>query len=111
MIQDGASKCTLEVSEAVSQLLNATPAGEQMQETEWEEVIISEAHILANNVQPEEQGSAPAVIQLQESSVCIDSVEQKERQNEGLETQPSTEVVNSANALSNPTSAVKQTTG
>ncbi|XP_015273714.1 PREDICTED: HMG domain-containing protein 3 [Gekko japonicus] len=112
VVQDGASKCTLEVSEAVSQLLNAAPSGGQMQETEWEEVIISEAHILANNVRPEEQGSSPAVIQLQESSACVDSsLEQKEKENEGLETQSSTEVVNSANALSNPTSAVKQAIG
>ncbi|XP_060096304.1 HMG domain-containing protein 3 [Heteronotia binoei] len=112
MGQDGASKCTQEVSEAVSQLLNAAPAGEQVQETEWEEVIISEAHILANNVQPEEHGNAPTVIQIQENSASVDSsLEQKERENEGPETQPSTEVVNSANVLSNPTSAMKQTIG
>ncbi|XP_077182720.1 HMG domain-containing protein 3 isoform X3 [Paroedura picta] len=112
MTPDGASKCTLEASEAVSQLLNAAPAREQMPETEWEEVIISEAHILATNDQPEEQGSAPAVIQLQESTACTDSaLEQKEREREGLETQSPTEVVNAANVLSNPTSALKQTIG
>ncbi|XP_078509698.1 HMG domain-containing protein 3 isoform X1 [Lissotriton helveticus] len=34
---------------AVSQLLRVVPGGEKPQETEWEEVIISEAHILQND--------------------------------------------------------------
>uniref|UniRef100_A0A8D2J351 HMG-box containing 3 n=1 Tax=Varanus komodoensis TaxID=61221 RepID=A0A8D2J351_VARKO len=70
--QDSASKSTLESSEAVTQLLNAAPAGGQGQETEWEEVIISEAHILANNLQPEEQGKATALVQLQEGVARAD---------------------------------------
>ncbi|XP_062976925.1 HMG domain-containing protein 3 [Elgaria multicarinata webbii] len=111
--QDSASKSTLESSEAVTQLLNAAaPVGGQVQETEWEEVIISEAHILANNVQPEEQGNVTAVIQLQEAIAQVDPpLEPKERENEGLETQPSAEMANAANLLSSPTSAVKHPTG
>uniref|UniRef100_A0A8B9ZLB9 HMG-box containing 3 n=1 Tax=Anas platyrhynchos TaxID=8839 RepID=A0A8B9ZLB9_ANAPL len=36
---ESTSKSALESSEAVSQLLNAVPAGGQMQETEWEELL------------------------------------------------------------------------
>ncbi|XP_061473340.1 HMG domain-containing protein 3 isoform X2 [Rhineura floridana] len=112
VVNDSASKSVLESSEAVTQLLNAAPCGEQVQETEWEEVIISEAHIIANNMQPEEQGNATAVIQLQEAIVQAEpSLGHKERENEGLETQPSAEIVTTASSISNPTSAVKHSAG
>ncbi|XP_034258443.1 HMG domain-containing protein 3 isoform X1 [Pantherophis guttatus] len=107
LVQDNPAKCVLESSEAVTQLLNASPVEGQMQETEWEEVIISEAHILANNVQSEEQGGATTIIQLQESLAQIEpSLEQKERENE-----PSAETANVPSPISHPTSTVKNTTG
>lgn len=40
------SKLTLENSEAVSQLLSVAPPREVGEENEWEEVIISDAHVL-----------------------------------------------------------------
>ncbi|NWI87053.1 HMGX3 protein, partial [Pitta sordida] len=52
---DSSSKCALESSEAVSQLLSAVPAGGQMPEMEWEEVIISEAHALPSDVLAEDR--------------------------------------------------------
>ncbi|KAJ1128313.1 hypothetical protein NDU88_006692 [Pleurodeles waltl] len=45
---------------AVNQLLRVGPCGEKPQETEWEEVIISEAHILQNNL--EVKGAAAEVV-------------------------------------------------
>lgn len=39
-------KLTLENSEAVSQLLSVAPPREVGEENEWEEVIISDAHVL-----------------------------------------------------------------
>ncbi|XP_013367666.1 PREDICTED: HMG domain-containing protein 3 isoform X1 [Chinchilla lanigera] len=44
--KENACKLTLENSEAVSQLLNVAPPREAGEESEWEEVIISDAHIL-----------------------------------------------------------------
>lgn len=112
VVHDNTSKSTLESSEAVTQLLNAASSGEQVQETEWEEVIISEAHILANNTQPEEQGNATTIIQFQEGTTMIDSaLEPKEKDTEGLEAQPSTEVVSPGNSLANLTSLLKQQMG
>uniref|UniRef100_A0ABM5FL76 HMG domain-containing protein 3 isoform X1 n=2 Tax=Pogona vitticeps TaxID=103695 RepID=A0ABM5FL76_9SAUR len=108
--QVSASKSMLESSEAVTQLLNAVPAVGQVQEAEWEEVIISEAHILANNLQPAEQGNATAVIHLQESIAQADPPSER-RENEGLEKQPSTEVGKAANSLAHPSSAVKLPVG
>ncbi|XP_023473212.1 HMG domain-containing protein 3 isoform X5 [Equus przewalskii] len=44
--KENASKLTLENSEAVSQLLNVAPPREVGEESEWEEVIISDTHVL-----------------------------------------------------------------
>nr|XP_012597009.1 HMG domain-containing protein 3 [Microcebus murinus] len=44
--KENASKLTLENSEAVSQLLSVAPPREVGKENEWEEVIISDAHVL-----------------------------------------------------------------
>ncbi|KAG8504521.1 HMG domain-containing protein 3 [Galemys pyrenaicus] len=44
--KENASQLTLENSEAVSQLLNVAPPREVGEENEWEEVIISDAHVL-----------------------------------------------------------------
>ncbi|XP_067160787.1 HMG domain-containing protein 3 isoform X2 [Apteryx mantelli] len=89
---ESTSKSALESSEAVSQLLNAAPVGGQMQETEWEEVIISEAHILANNVLAEDRGSVVGVMLGQDSQLQRDSSEQTEKDSVGLGLPPSSEV-------------------
>ncbi|XP_060621411.2 HMG domain-containing protein 3 [Anolis sagrei] len=110
VVRDSSSKSALENSEAVTQFLNAVPTVGQVQEAEWEEVVISEAHILANNVQPEEQRSLTAVIQLQEGIAQADlPLEQKE--NGTLEAQTSTEIANTGNSLPNPASAMKHPMG
>ncbi|XP_061857960.1 HMG domain-containing protein 3 isoform X2 [Colius striatus] len=90
-VSESTSKSASESSEAVSQLLKAVPAGGQMQETEWEEVIISEAHILANNVLAEDR-SAVGVVLAQESQRQGDSSEQAEKESVGLGMPPSSEV-------------------
>ncbi|XP_074068752.1 HMG domain-containing protein 3 isoform X3 [Macrotis lagotis] len=57
-MKENPSKVTLENSEAVSQLLSVVPVGESVQEGEWEEIIISEAHILTNPGTPGESGNS-----------------------------------------------------
>lgn len=108
--QDSASKSMLESSEAVTQLLKAVPAMGQVQEVEWEEVVISEAHILANNLPQDDHGSATAVIRLQ-GSVSQAEPPSERRENEGVEKQPSAEAGNAANSLAPPPSAVKHPVG
>ncbi|KAM9373424.1 HMG domain-containing protein 3 [Phaethornis superciliosus] len=90
---ENTSKSALESSEAVSQLLNAVPGG-QMREMEWEEVIISESHILANNVLAEDRGNAAGVVLGQESQQGQgdSSSEQAEKDSIGLEVPLSSEV-------------------
>ncbi|XP_045432935.1 HMG domain-containing protein 3 isoform X7 [Pipistrellus kuhlii] len=51
------SKLTLENSEAVSQLLSVAPPREVGEENEWEEVIISDAHVLVKE-SPGNRGTA-----------------------------------------------------
>ncbi|XP_071615266.1 HMG domain-containing protein 3 isoform X2 [Heliangelus exortis] len=91
-VSESTSKSALESSEAVSQLLNAVPGG-QMREMEWEEVIVSEAHFLANNVLAEDGGSAVGVVLGQESQQGQgdSSSEQTEKDSLGLEVPPSSE--------------------
>ncbi|XP_036605837.1 HMG domain-containing protein 3 isoform X2 [Trichosurus vulpecula] len=60
-VKENPSKVTLENSEAVSQLLSVVPVGEAVQEGEWEEIIISEAHILTNPGTPGETGNSAVV--------------------------------------------------
>ncbi|XP_029402579.1 HMG domain-containing protein 3 isoform X2 [Mus pahari] len=55
--KENASKLTLENSEAVSQLLNVAPPGEGGEDREWEEVIVSDAHVLVKEV-PGNPGTA-----------------------------------------------------
>ncbi|KFW78543.1 HMG domain-containing protein 3, partial [Manacus vitellinus] len=92
-VSESPSKCALESSEAVSQLLNAVPTGGQMPEMEWEEVIISEAHFLPNNVLAEDRQGAVGVVLGQESQRQGDaSSEQAEKESAGLGVPPSSEV-------------------
>ncbi|XP_058575907.1 HMG domain-containing protein 3 isoform X3 [Neofelis nebulosa] len=55
--KENASKLTLENSEAVSQLLSVAPPREVGEENEWEEVIISDAHVLVKEA-PGNRGTA-----------------------------------------------------
>ncbi|XP_072204598.1 HMG domain-containing protein 3 [Excalfactoria chinensis] len=102
-VGESTSKSTLESSEAVSQLLSAVPDGGQMEETEWEEVIISDAHILANNVLAEDGGSAAGVTLGQESQLRGDSsAEQAEKDSIGLGMPPSSEVLSPTASTKKP---------
>ncbi|NXJ16166.1 HMGX3 protein, partial [Odontophorus gujanensis] len=102
-VGESTSKCALESSEAVSQLLSAVPDGGQMEETEWEEVIISDAHILANNVLAEDGGSAAGVTLGQESQLRGDSsAEQAEKDSTGLGMPPSSEVLSPSASAKKP---------
>ncbi|XP_075756652.1 HMG domain-containing protein 3 [Pelodiscus sinensis] len=106
--QEDATKCTLESSEAVSQLLSAVPVREQIHENEWEEVIISEAHILANSVQAQDDGNAAAVMPAKDCNVQGNSfLEQTERDSTERGSQPSAEI----RSLASPTSTVKKPMG
>ncbi|NXI51337.1 HMGX3 protein, partial [Chloroceryle aenea] len=92
-VSESTSKSALESSEAVSQLLSAVPVGGQMQETEWEEVIISEAHILANNMLAEDRVSAAGVMLCQQNQCQGDSSsEQPEKDSTELGILPTSEV-------------------
>ncbi|XP_076768694.1 HMG domain-containing protein 3 isoform X3 [Arvicanthis niloticus] len=55
--KENASKLTLENSEAVSQLLTIAPPREGGEDSEWEEVIVSDAHVLVKEV-PGNRGAA-----------------------------------------------------
>ncbi|XP_067423221.1 HMG domain-containing protein 3 isoform X2 [Emydura macquarii macquarii] len=106
--EENATKSTLESSEAVSQLLNAAPVREHMQETEWEEVIISEAHILANNAQAQDRGNASSMTLAKDSDVQGNSLEQTEKDSIGIGSQPSAEMTG---PLASRTSTVKKPMG
>uniref|UniRef100_G1N564 HMG box domain-containing protein n=1 Tax=Meleagris gallopavo TaxID=9103 RepID=G1N564_MELGA len=102
-VGESTSKSALESSEAVSQLLNAVPDGGQMEETEWEEVIISDAHILTNNVLAEDGGSAAGVTLGQGSQLQGDSsAEQAEKDSRGLGMPPSSEVLSTNASAKKP---------
>ncbi|XP_064134184.1 HMG domain-containing protein 3 isoform X4 [Loxodonta africana] len=66
--KENASKLTLENSEAVSQLLSIAPLRESGEENEWEEVIISDAHVLVKEV-PGNRGTAVTKTPVVKSSV------------------------------------------
>ncbi|NXM96063.1 HMGX3 protein, partial [Sylvia borin] len=102
-VSESSSKSTLESSEAVSQLLNAVPVGGQMPEMEWEEVIISEAHFLPNDVLAEDRRSAVGVVLGQESQWQADtSSEQAEKGSVGLGLSASSEVLSPNASVKKP---------
>ncbi|XP_073211442.1 HMG domain-containing protein 3 isoform X3 [Lepidochelys kempii] len=103
LAREDATKSTLESSEAVSQLLNAVPLQEQIQETEWEEVIISEAHILANR-----GNAAAATLAKENDAQGNSSLEQPEKDSIGIGSQPSAEMTS---PLASPTATVKKPMG
>ncbi|XP_052011547.1 HMG domain-containing protein 3 isoform X4 [Apodemus sylvaticus] len=57
--KENASKLTLENSEAVSQLLTVAPPRDGGEDSEWEEVTVSDAHVLVKEV-PGNRGTAIA---------------------------------------------------
>ncbi|KAM8994136.1 HMG domain-containing protein 3 isoform 1-T1 [Ara ararauna] len=92
-VSESTSKSALESSEAVSQLLNAVPVGGQMQEMEWEEVIVSEAHVLASSVLAEDGRGATGVMLSQDSQRQGESsTEQAEKDSVGMGMPLSSEV-------------------
>uniref|UniRef100_A0A8C8SU19 HMG-box containing 3 n=1 Tax=Pelusios castaneus TaxID=367368 RepID=A0A8C8SU19_9SAUR len=101
--RENATTSALESSEAVSQLLSAGPSREQTQEIEWEEVIISEAHILANNVQAQDGGTLAKDRDVQGSSS-----EQSQTDGSGVRSEPSAEVTS---PHANRTATVRKPTG
>ncbi|XP_063269233.1 HMG domain-containing protein 3 isoform X3 [Prinia subflava] len=98
---EGSSRSALESSEAVSQLLNAVPVGGQLPEMEWEEVIISEAHFLPNDVLAEDR-SAAGVVLGQESQRQADTSEQAEKGSVGLGMSTSSEVLSPNASVKKP---------
>ncbi|XP_069892489.1 HMG domain-containing protein 3 isoform X4 [Dipodomys merriami] len=72
------SKVTLENSEAVSQLLNVVPPREVGEENEWEEVIVSDAHVLVKGG-PGNRGTAvtkaPVVKNFVKTEVTLETPE------------------------------------
>ncbi|XP_064452748.1 HMG domain-containing protein 3 isoform X7 [Mirounga angustirostris] len=66
--KENASKLTLENSEAVSQLLSVAPPREVGEENEWEEVIISDAHVLVKEA-PGNRGTAATKTPMVKSGV------------------------------------------
>ncbi|XP_044773081.1 HMG domain-containing protein 3 isoform X3 [Neomonachus schauinslandi] len=66
--KENASKLTLENSEAVSQLLSIAPPREVGEENEWEEVIISDAHVLVKEA-PGNRGTAATKTPMVKSGV------------------------------------------
>ncbi|KFP80215.1 HMG domain-containing protein 3, partial [Acanthisitta chloris] len=105
-VSESSSRCASESSEAVSQLLSAVPVGGQMPETEWEEVVISEAHVLPNNVLAEDRRNAVGVVLGQESQQQQGDTasEQAEKESTGLGMTQSPEVLS-------PNSSVKKPVG
>ncbi|NWR09471.1 HMGX3 protein, partial [Paradoxornis webbianus] len=102
-VSETSSKSALESSEAVSQLLNAVPVGGQMPEMEWEEVIISEAHFLPNDVLAQDRRNAVEVVLGQESQRQADtSLEQAEKGSVGLGVLPSSEVLSPNASVKKP---------
>ncbi|XP_038627889.1 HMG domain-containing protein 3 isoform X2 [Tachyglossus aculeatus] len=96
--KENSSKLTLENSEAVSQLLSVVPVGEPVQEAEWEEVIISEAHILASTLTSGRCKSAAGVTLAGEGGGPRDAAPRPaERDSKGPKTSPLAEGTTSPN--------------
>ncbi|XP_004631350.1 HMG domain-containing protein 3 isoform X2 [Octodon degus] len=82
--KENACRLTLENSEAVSQLLNVVPPREVGEENEWEEVIISDAHILVKET-PEICGATVAKTPVIKPEVTLAT---NENESSGLEIPP-----------------------
>lgn len=86
--KENASKMTLENSEAVSQLLNVDPSREVGEENEWEEVVISDAHVLVKE-SPGNRGTAVTKMPVVKSVVQPEvSLRTTENDSPGLDIPP-----------------------
>ncbi|XP_039766164.1 HMG domain-containing protein 3 [Ornithorhynchus anatinus] len=108
--QENSSGLTLENSEAVSQLLSVIPVGEPVQEAEWEEVIISEAHILASTLTSDRCKSATGATLAGEGGGPRDAAPRPaERESKGPKPSPLAEGTPAPNP--SPLTSAKRTPG
>lgn len=97
--KENASKLTLENSEAVSQLLNVAPPGEGGEDREWEEVIVSDAHVLVKEV-PGNRGTAVTKMPVVKSGAQAEiSLGTTENDSPGPDILPSAEGTSSSSLL------------
>ncbi|XP_058399914.1 HMG domain-containing protein 3 isoform X3 [Diceros bicornis minor] len=105
--KENASKLTLENSEAVSQLLSVAPPREVGEENEWEEVIISDAHVLVKEA-PGNRGIAATKMPVVKSAVQPEiSLGTTEKDSPGPDIPPPAE----RTSTSSPLPAPKKPTG
>nr|XP_044988426.1 HMG domain-containing protein 3 [Jaculus jaculus] len=72
--KENASKLTLKNSEAVSHLLNIAPPREVGEENEWEEVVVSDAHVLVKEA-PGNHGTAITKMPVIKAEVTLGTAE------------------------------------
>ncbi|XP_067588345.1 HMG domain-containing protein 3 isoform X4 [Pseudorca crassidens] len=100
--KENSSKLTLENSEAVSQLLSIAPQRDVGEENEWEEVIISDAHVLVKET-PGNRGTAvikkPVVKSGMQREVSLGTTE---NDSPGLDVPPPAEGTSTSNSLPAP---------
>lgn len=105
--KENSSKLTLENSEAVSQLLSVAPPREVGEENEWEEVVISDAHILVKE-SPGNRGTAITKTPVVKSGVQPEvSLRTAENDSPGPDMPPPVK----GTSTSNPLPAPKKPTG
>nr|XP_058918175.1 HMG domain-containing protein 3 isoform X5 [Kogia breviceps] len=105
--KENSSKLTLENSEAVSQLLSIAPQRDVGEENEWEEVIISDAHVLVKET-PGNRGTAVIKKPVVKSGVQREvSLGTAENDSPGLDVPPPAEGTSTSNSLPAP----KKSTG
>ncbi|XP_059773468.1 HMG domain-containing protein 3 isoform X5 [Balaenoptera ricei] len=100
--KENSSKLTLENSEAVSQLLSIAPQRDMGEENEWEEVIISDAHVLVKET-PGNRGTAVIKKPVVKSGVQREvSLGTAENDTPGLDMPPPAEGTSTSNSLPAP---------
>ncbi|XP_059949604.1 HMG domain-containing protein 3 isoform X3 [Mesoplodon densirostris] len=100
--KENSSKLTLENSEAVSQLLSIAPQRDVGEENEWEEVIISDAHVLVKET-PGNRGTAVIKKPVVKSGVQREvSLGTTENDSPGLDVPPPAEGTSTSNSLPAP---------
>ncbi|XP_068392287.1 HMG domain-containing protein 3 isoform X4 [Eschrichtius robustus] len=100
--KENSSKLTLENSEAVSQLLSIAPQRDVGEENEWEEVIISDAHVLVKET-PGNRGTAVIKKPVVKSGVQREvSLGTAENDTPGLDMPPPAEGTSTSNSLPAP---------
>ncbi|XP_022445807.1 HMG domain-containing protein 3 isoform X5 [Delphinapterus leucas] len=100
--KENSSNLTLENSEAVSQLLSIAPQRDVGEENEWEEVIISDAHVLVKET-PGNRGTAVIKKPVVKSGVQREvSLGTTENDSPGLDVPPPAEGTSTSNSLPAP---------